>query len=140
MELQDITFPVECDDGSMKPDAAVKKWSDTMLEATAAIHRFADSPKRYKQQMTDAGFINVHEVVYKWPTNPWPKDPKYKELGAYGACRAADRELTLRRCLVLREHRRQPVRPQHGPIHARPRLGRHRCRTFPHRGPQEHAR
>lgn len=83
MELQDITFPVECDDGSMKSDAAVKKWSDTMLQATSAIQRYGDSPKRYKQQMIDAGFVNIREVVYKWPTNPWPKDPRYKELGAY---------------------------------------------------------
>ncbi|KAH6672676.1 S-adenosyl-L-methionine-dependent methyltransferase [Plectosphaerella plurivora] len=83
MELQDITFPVECDDGSMKSDAAVKKWSDTMLQATSAIQRYGDSPKRYQQQMIDAGFVNVRQVIYKWPTNPWPKDPKYKELGAW---------------------------------------------------------
>ncbi|KAM0270669.1 hypothetical protein ACHAQH_009324 [Verticillium albo-atrum] len=83
MELQDITFPVECDDGTMKDDAAVKKWSTHMLEATAAVQRYGDSPKRYKQQMTDAGFVNIREVVYKWPTNSWPRDAKYKELGAW---------------------------------------------------------
>jgi hypothetical protein len=31
--------------------------------------------------MEAAGFINVTETIYKWPSNRWPKDKKFKELG-----------------------------------------------------------
>ncbi|KAL2151628.1 hypothetical protein VTH82DRAFT_6726 [Thermothelomyces myriococcoides] len=33
--------------------------------------------------MLDAGFVRVSEMVYKWPTNPWPRDRKYKLIGHY---------------------------------------------------------
>lgn len=33
--------------------------------------------------MVEVGFEDVECRRYKWPTNPWPKDPKYKELGAW---------------------------------------------------------
>jgi hypothetical protein len=35
----------------------------------------------YKAQMEVAGFVNVTETIYKWPSNRWPKDRKFKELG-----------------------------------------------------------
>lgn len=52
-----------------------------MHEAVAKFGREADSARRYKDQMIEAGFENVVEIVYKWPQNRWPKDPKLKELG-----------------------------------------------------------
>lgn len=39
--------------------------------------------QHYKQQMIDAGYQNVTQVEYKWPMNSWPKDKKYKQLGAW---------------------------------------------------------
>lgn len=29
-----------------------------------------------------AGFVDLHEVEYKWPIGPWPKDQQLKEAGA----------------------------------------------------------
>jgi hypothetical protein len=52
-----------------------------MAEAASKMRGSADAATRYKSQLEDAGFINVQEIVYKWPTNRWPKDKKYKELG-----------------------------------------------------------
>ncbi|PLB48668.1 S-adenosyl-L-methionine-dependent methyltransferase [Aspergillus steynii IBT 23096] len=37
----------------------------------------------WKEMMENAGFVNVHEDVYKVPQSPWPKDPKLKEIGRY---------------------------------------------------------
>lgn len=81
VECQDITFPAQCDDGTLKKDSYIDQWSSLMIEATNKFGRTAESAKFYKQQMIDAGFVNVTEVVYKWPTNRWPADPYYKELG-----------------------------------------------------------
>lgn len=33
--------------------------------------------------MEKEGFVDVFETVYKWPTNKWPKDKKFKELGEF---------------------------------------------------------
>jgi hypothetical protein len=43
--------------------------------------RSGDSPIHYKEQMEAAGFVNVTQKIYKWPSNRWPKDKKFKELG-----------------------------------------------------------
>uniref|UniRef100_A0A0D2YEY1 Methyltransferase tdiE n=1 Tax=Fusarium oxysporum (strain Fo5176) TaxID=660025 RepID=A0A0D2YEY1_FUSOF len=31
----------------------------------------------------DAGFVDIVETMYKWPSNGWPRDPKYKEMGLW---------------------------------------------------------
>lgn len=33
--------------------------------------------------LRDAGFVDIIETPLLWPTNSWPKDKKYKELGAW---------------------------------------------------------
>ena len=33
--------------------------------------------------MVDAGFINVHEIKYKWAMNTWPEDDKDKTVGLW---------------------------------------------------------
>ncbi|KAI8668465.1 hypothetical protein NCS55_00872700 [Fusarium keratoplasticum] len=81
IECQDITFPAECDDGTLKKGSYIDQWSSLMIEATNVFGRGAQSAKKYKQQMIDAGFVNVTEVIYRWPTNRWPADSYYKELG-----------------------------------------------------------
>ena len=65
----------------MGPDSYVYAWSKLMLDGCIKIGRPTDSALHYREQMTEAGFIDVVETQYKWPMNHWPKDPKYKEIG-----------------------------------------------------------
>lgn len=81
MELVDISFPGRSDDNSFPEDSALKKWSELMLESAKNLGKYANSASFYKQQMIDAGFVDVVETQYLWPTNHWPRDPKLKELG-----------------------------------------------------------
>ncbi|KAG5992602.1 hypothetical protein E4U54_003596 [Claviceps lovelessii] len=81
IELQDIVSMPKCDDGTMSDDSAIKIYGDRVMECCDILKRYGDSALRYKQQMIDAGFINVTEVKYKWPTNPWPAEKHYQELG-----------------------------------------------------------
>tara|TARA_R110002060_G_scaffold61789_5_gene71231 strand:+ start:1063 stop:1296 length:234 start_codon:yes stop_codon:yes gene_type:complete len=46
-----------------------------------ALGREIHTAHTYKERMIAAGFENVTEVIYKWPTNRWPKDKRMKELG-----------------------------------------------------------
>jgi hypothetical protein len=81
LELADLCFPLQSDDGTLLPDSALYKWSALFLEAAEKAGRIINSAKYYKEQMESAGFVDVVETIYKWPTNKWPKDKKYKELG-----------------------------------------------------------
>ncbi|WQF85886.1 Putative S-adenosyl-L-methionine-dependent methyltransferase superfamily [Colletotrichum destructivum] len=81
IELTDILLDLQSDDGTVGPDCAAQRWAGHMREAAAIWKRPLNSCKFYKQQLAEAGFTNVTERVYKWPSNPWPKDGRFKELG-----------------------------------------------------------
>jgi hypothetical protein len=73
-----------------------------MAEAASKMRGSADASRRYKQQMEAAGFVNVTEVIYKWPSNRWPKDKKFKELGEFGpkknSCSSIAANMTCKEC------------------------------------------
>lgn len=81
IELADIA-PITSDDGTLAEDSATSNWVSALLEGTRQIGRPFDGAVKYKEQLEAQGFKNVKQVLYKWPQNTWPKDPKYKELGA----------------------------------------------------------
>ncbi|KAF4970772.1 hypothetical protein FZEAL_9975 [Fusarium zealandicum] len=82
IELADI-YPITSDDGTLKEDSATHEWVTKLLDGTKLIGRPFDGAKNYKKQLEAQGFQNVQQVVFKWPQNPWPKDAKHKELGAW---------------------------------------------------------
>ncbi len=59
------------------------KWARFSMEASQRLGREPNSADRYKQQLESVGFTNVVQTLYKWPTNTWPKDKKFKELGMH---------------------------------------------------------
>ncbi|CAF3457233.1 unnamed protein product [Fusarium graminearum] len=83
LELSDIILQLHSDDDTIPEGCAAAKWGDLMLEAADKFGAPLDSCLRYKQQLLDAGFVDVVETIYKWPTNPWPRDPKFKEMGLW---------------------------------------------------------
>ncbi|EKJ73108.1 hypothetical protein FPSE_06721 [Fusarium pseudograminearum CS3096] len=80
LELSDILMQLHSDDDTIPEGCAAAKWGDLMLEAADKFGAPLDSCLRYKQQLLDAGFVDVVETIYKWPSNPWPRDPKFKEM------------------------------------------------------------
>ena len=80
-EIADIVVPYECDDGTFPKDSALYKWMAYAIDAAAKFGKPLDATVTYAQRLREVGFVNVTERKFKWPTNNWPKDPKYKELG-----------------------------------------------------------
>lgn len=76
-----MVFPVECDDGTMGPDSALKKWSDMLLDIGKKTGRDLDSGKYYKEEMAKVGYTDIGVHVDVWAMNRWPKGAKNKELG-----------------------------------------------------------
>lgn len=81
--MQELYYPMKSDDGSLTDDCALSQWSKLLLEATMKIGQGANKPAHYEEWMRQAGFINTQTVIYRWPTNPWPKDPKLKTKGLW---------------------------------------------------------
>lgn len=79
--MQDIIYPTLCDDDSYADDCALKQWSDLLHEAFAAYGRRIDTALHYERQLAEVGFVDIGTVQEKWPTNRWPKDKKYKQIG-----------------------------------------------------------
>ncbi|KAF6815075.1 methyltransferase domain-containing protein [Colletotrichum sojae] len=83
LEVQEGHMRAHSDDGTLKPDSSIVKWVDLLEEAAEKFGRpFADCPSLAKL-MEEVGFVDVSLKMYKWPLNPWPKDPHYRELGAW---------------------------------------------------------
>lgn len=53
-----------------------------LADAFADIGRGIDSANAYPKQLAEAGFVDIEVVREKWPTNHWPRDKKYKQIGA----------------------------------------------------------
>lgn len=83
LELNETDQMPVSDDGTLKEDSALVK-SIKMLEEAAIIfgRPFTDIPG-LKDKMIQIGFEDVHIQRFKWPTNGWPKERKYKELGLW---------------------------------------------------------
>ena len=81
VELQDIISLLLCDDGSLTEDCPMKRWVVHLDLAFKGIGRRIDSAFDYGKQLADAGFVDVGVVKEKWPTNRWPRDKKYKQIG-----------------------------------------------------------
>jgi SAM-dependent methyltransferase len=82
IEFQDAYMPIRSDDGTLD-GTRFEQWTGKFADAMAKIGRDATAPDRYDQCAREVGFVNVARVDYRWPQNPWPKDPLLKELGTW---------------------------------------------------------
>ncbi|KAL3425366.1 methyltransferase [Phlyctema vagabunda] len=83
VEIQDIDFPIRCDDDTMPKSSYLYQWSEILLEASNTLGFKLDTCGKAKEMMSDVGFVDIIEVPFRWPMNRWPKQRKYKELGMW---------------------------------------------------------
>ncbi|WYZ44935.1 hypothetical protein EsH8_VIII_000251 [Colletotrichum jinshuiense] len=83
VELQEIDLFTCCDDGTLKPDSSLSKAIDLIYEASVIFGRPYQKIPDLVDVLKEVGFVDVTIQTYKWPSNSWPKDPKYKELGIW---------------------------------------------------------
>jgi len=83
MESHEIYSKLYCDDGTMPADYEVLEWTHTQDKAAMTLGmplRIANKLKNWYEQ---AGFVDVHEVVYGIPINSWARDARDKLLGKF---------------------------------------------------------
>jgi hypothetical protein len=79
-----MKFPITSDDGTLR-GTLLEKWTANQVRAFEAIGQPITVADRNAALLRAAGFVNVREVVYKWPVNPWPRAQKEKMLGLWEA-------------------------------------------------------
>jgi hypothetical protein len=84
IELADAGGFLHCDDGTMGSDNAVIVLVEHVSgQALARIGRPAATGELMEKRLQDAGFVDIKMLRYKQPFGPWPKNPKFKKLGAW---------------------------------------------------------
>ncbi|KAM0547770.1 hypothetical protein ACHAPJ_010231 [Fusarium lateritium] len=83
LEMQDLTYPITCDDGTLPSNSQILRSGQLSIEASAKLGRAINLAPKYKNFFEKAGFTDVVERQFKWPINEWPKDKHYKDLGRW---------------------------------------------------------
>ncbi|KAI8299188.1 putative urea carboxylase [Colletotrichum sp. SAR11_59] len=80
-ELQELEVFPRSDDGTLTPECQLSQCMKYVHEAFEIFGRSFQGIPDLVRVMEDVGFVDVKMSLFKWPSNTWPKDPKYKELG-----------------------------------------------------------
>ncbi|KAF2084570.1 S-adenosyl-L-methionine-dependent methyltransferase [Saccharata proteae CBS 121410] len=83
MESQEFYSTLYCDDNTMTESYPFQEWTRTQDVAAMNLGRPLRIANKLKRWYEEAGFVDVHEEVFKLPINPWPKDPHLKTLGRF---------------------------------------------------------
>lgn len=82
-ELNEIGLFPRSDDGTLLPDSSLSKCINLMYEASIIFGRPYQEPSELVAILESVGFVDVQMTLFKWPSNSWPKDHKYRELGLW---------------------------------------------------------
>jgi hypothetical protein len=81
--MEDIAMPVSSDDGTLKEDSYLVRMSHMTVEAGNKLGRSMNLAPQYKAMFEEAGFEDVTLKMFKWPSNIWPRDKKFKNMGRW---------------------------------------------------------
>jgi hypothetical protein len=85
LELACVLPEPRSDDNTLPPreGSAYVEVCATFQEIAEQIGANPEAPLTYRSRLEQAGFVDVHERVFKIPTSPWPRDPRLKRIGAF---------------------------------------------------------
>ncbi|RDA91545.1 hypothetical protein CP533_4373 [Ophiocordyceps camponoti-saundersi (nom. inval.)] len=80
-ESQEIDGLVFSDDDSLAADSAMNRWFQEVSVAAERLNRPANLGHSLREVYERVGFVDVHEHIFRMPTNGWARDERLKELG-----------------------------------------------------------
>jgi len=78
--MQDMCLQTS-DDGSLN-GTALAEWQEHVQEATTFTGVPWTNVPNYKRWFGEAGFVDVVEVRFRWPSNQWSGERRERLLGA----------------------------------------------------------
>ncbi|KAI5865358.1 S-adenosyl-L-methionine-dependent methyltransferase [Durotheca rogersii] len=82
MEFQDALFPMSYI-GEAPTASALYRWNQLMMEGVGRLGRSWSNVQHYRRYFEEAGFVDIVEKRFYWPTSPWAKGLYYKTVAAY---------------------------------------------------------
>lgn len=82
LELQDMILPMRAIDDSLN-GTVIDHWTKLTMEAAAKLGTSWKNSANYVRYFEEAGFVDVQEKYFQWPSNTWPKGQRMKTLGSY---------------------------------------------------------
>ncbi|KAJ4248145.1 hypothetical protein NW762_012915 [Fusarium torreyae] len=83
VELQEIDVIMKSDDGTLNENSALLRWNKLLEESAAKLGQPFIQTHILEDLMTKVGFTDIIATHFKWPTNSWAKDKRYKQLGLW---------------------------------------------------------
>lgn len=83
LELNECDIAPVSDDGTLKADSAISESVRLLQQASEMFGRPFKPMNELKSVLIKAGFVDVVMHQYKWPTNDWPLEPRFKEIGRW---------------------------------------------------------
>ena len=84
-EQIEMDLRCECDDESIPTGDILLTWGPRFFTAGQKLGKSLDVTKTMRACIEDAGFVEVHEEIQKWPIGPWPRDKVLKDAGLVNA-------------------------------------------------------
>lgn len=81
IEQMEFDVRVHSDDNSLAPEKALAGWGNNFIGCSERAGRSLTTQETMRSAIEKAGFLDVHEQLYKVPMGPWPKDRVLKEVG-----------------------------------------------------------
>ncbi|KAF4978238.1 hypothetical protein FZEAL_5343 [Fusarium zealandicum] len=81
LESIDLMTMWYSDDDSLDPHGPLARWARNLNIASESVNRPLSVAHKMKEWYEEVGFVDVEERVYKIPTNGWPADPYWKDIG-----------------------------------------------------------
>lgn len=81
IEQVEFDIRIRSDDNSIPEDSEIAQWGETFIGCAERANCSLTVQETMRSSIEKAGFIDVHEVVYKIPIGPWARDKVLKEIG-----------------------------------------------------------
>ncbi|KAF1812195.1 S-adenosyl-L-methionine-dependent methyltransferase [Eremomyces bilateralis CBS 781.70] len=89
IEVKDFILPMKCIDHTYA-GTALEEWDRNMITASENFGKEICQVDSYKGWLLEAGFVDIQQRDFMWPSNPWPKDRKLKEIGKWNEVNITD--------------------------------------------------
>jgi ubiquinone/menaquinone biosynthesis C-methylase UbiE len=83
IELSGSYPSFQSDDDTLPADSAYVETGQIYFDMSERIGSSGHEVRNWKQYLEEAGFVDVQQRIFRIPTNPWPKDPTLKKIGAF---------------------------------------------------------
>jgi hypothetical protein len=83
IEQVELDIRPKSEDGSLPADSILFQWNTIGVDWARATGKTFFVANAVKEQIENAGFVDVVEQIFKLPLGPWSSDERFKNIGRF---------------------------------------------------------